>query len=72
MRSAQHGAMARGHMIDAKFVEIGLLLDRIEKMVDVHNLLLYHLSIRNGFEQLVLITLQDASSCSHCKTLDHV
>ena len=43
------GAMPRGQMIDAKLVEIGLFLDIIEKMVEVHNLLLDHLNIRNGF-----------------------
>ena len=57
-------------MIDAMFVEIGLLPYTIEKIVDVHNLLLYQLSIRNGFKLLVLVTLQDASS--HCSRLDNV
>ena len=34
------GAMPKGQMIDAKSVETGMLLERIDKMAEVHNLLL--------------------------------
>ena len=34
------GTMPKGQMIDAKSVEIGMLLERIDKMAELQNLLL--------------------------------
>ena len=34
------GTMAKGQLIDAKSAEIGVLLERIDKMVEFQNLLL--------------------------------
>ena len=44
-------------MIDAMLVEIGMLLERIEKMVQVQDLLMDRLNICNSLEGLVSITL---------------
>ena len=66
------GAMPKGGLIDAKSVETGMLLEKIEKMAEVHNLLLDRFHIRNGSEGLAPVALQEASSCAHCSRLDHV
>ena len=47
--------------LDAKSAETGMLLERIEKMVEVQNLLLDQLNIRNGSEGLTPVSLQEAS-----------
>ena len=49
------GAMLK--MIDAKSVETGMLLERIEKMAKVKNLLLDRLNIHNGSEELAPVSL---------------
>ena len=51
------GAMPKGQMIDAKSVETGMLLERIDKMAEVQNLLLERLNIYNGSKGLPLVSL---------------
>ena len=46
------GAMPKGQMIDTKSAEMGMLLERIDKMAEVQNILLDRLNIRNGSEGL--------------------
>ena len=64
------GAMPKS--IDAKSAETGMLLERIEKMAEVQNLLLDRLNLRNGFEGLAPISLQEASPCATCSRFNHV
>ena len=64
------GATPKGGLIDAKSVETGMLLEKIEKMAEVQNLLLDRFYIRNGSEGLAPIALQEASPCAHCSRLD--
>ena len=60
-------------MIEAKSVETGMLLERIDKMVEFHNLLLDRLNICNGFEGLAPVSLElEASSCANCSRFDHI
>ena len=59
-------------LIDAKSVETGMLLEKIDKMAEVQNLLLDRFHIRNGSEGLAPVALQEASPCAHCSRLDHV
>ena len=66
------GAMPKGHMIDAKSAETGMLLEGIDKMVEVQNLILDRLSIRNGSEGLAPVSLQEVSPCANCSRFDHV
>ena len=49
------GAMPK--TIDAKSMEIRMLLERIDKMAEVQNLLQDRLNIRNGFEGLTPVSL---------------
>ena len=49
-----------------------MLLERINKIAEVHNLLLDRLNIRNGSEGLAPISLQEASPCATYSRLDHV
>ena len=48
-----------------------MLLERIDKMAEVHNLLLERLNIRNGSEGLASVSLQEASQCATCSRFDH-
>ena len=48
----KRGATPKGGLIDAKSVEIGMLLEKIDKMAEVKNLLLDRFHIRNGSEDL--------------------
>ena len=66
------GATPKGGLINAKSVETGILLEKIDKMAEVKNLLLDRFHIRNGSEGLAPVALQEASSCAHCSRLDHV
>ena len=66
------GATLKGGLIDAKSVETGMLLEKIDKMVEVQNLLLDWFHIRNGSEGLAPVGLQEASPCTNCSRLDHV
>ena len=64
------GAMSKA--LDAKSVETGMLLERIDKIVEVHNLLLDRLNIRDCSEGLAPVSLQEASPCATCSRFDHV
>ena len=64
------GAMPKP--LDAKSVDTGMLLERIDKMAEVQNLLLDQLNIHNGFEGLTPVSLQEASPCTTCSRFDHV
>ena len=66
------GETPKGGLIDAKSVETGMLLEKINKMAEVQNLLLYRFHIRNGSEGLGPVALQEASPCAHCSRLNHV
>ena len=66
------GAMPKGGLIDAKAVETGMLLEKIDKMAEVQNLLLDRFHIRHGCEGLAPVALQEASPCAHCSRFDHV
>ena len=66
------GATSKGQLIDAKSLEMGMLVEMIEKVAKVKNLLLDRLNIWNDFERLTLITLQGTSLCTHCSRLDHI
>ena len=64
------GAMPK--TIDAKSAEMGMLLERIDKMAEVQNFLLDRLNIRNGFEGLAPVSLKEATPCANCSIFDHV
>ena len=68
----ERGAMLKGGLIDAKSIETGMLLEKIDKMAKIQNLLLDRFHIRNGSEGLVPVVLQGASPYAHCSRLDHV
>ena len=68
----RRGATLKGGLIDAKSIETGMLLEKIDKMAEVQNLLLDRFHIRNGSEGLAPVALQKASPCAHCSRLDHV
>ena len=59
-------------MLDAKVVEIGMLLDKIEKLSEAQNLIMDSLKIRSGFDGLALVSHVDVSPCSHCSSFEHV
>ena len=65
-------ATPKGGLIDAKSVETGMFLEKIDKMTEVQNILLDRFHIRNGSEGLAPVALQEASPCAHCSRLDHV
>ena len=48
-----------------------MLLERIDKMAEVQNLLLDRLNIRNGFQGLTPVSLQEVLPCANCSRLDH-
>ena len=66
------GTTPKGGLIDAKSVETGMQLEKIDKMVEVQNLLFDWFHIRNGSKGLAPVALQGASPCAHCSRLDHV
>ena len=68
----ERGAMLKGQLIDAKSAETGMILERIKQMVEVQNLLLDRLNIRDGSKGLALISLQEVSPCAKCSRFDHV
>ena len=68
----RRGATPKGGLIDVKSVEMGMLLEKIDKMAEVQHLRLDEFHIRNGSEGLAPVTLQEASPCAHCSRLDHV
>ena len=72
MKPFGRGAMPKWQMIDAKSAETGMLLERIDKMVEVQNLLLYRLNISKGSEGLAPVSLQEASLCANCSRFNHI
>ena len=68
----RRGIMPKVQFIDAKSPETCMLLEKIEKMVEVWNLLLDRLIIQNGYEGLAPVLLQEASPCANCSRLDHI
>ena len=68
----ERGATPKGGLIDAKSVETGMLLEKIDKMAEVQNLLLDRFHIHNGSERLAPVALQEASPYANCSRLDHV
>ena len=66
------GAMPKGQLINVKSTEMGVLLERINKMAEVQNLYLDRLNICNSSQGLAPISLQEASSCANCSRFDHV
>ena len=68
----RRGAMPKGQMIVAKSAETRMLLERIDKMVEVQNLLLDRLNIHNCSERTRLVSPQEASPCAYCSRFDHI
>ena len=62
----ERGATPKGGLINAKSIETGMLLEKIDKLVEVQNLLLDRFHIRNGSKGLAPLTLQEVSPCTHC------
>ena len=65
-------APTKGGMLDAKAVEIGMLLDKIEKLTKAHNLIMDSLMIRPSFDGLVSVSHIDVFLCSRCSSFEHV
>ena len=65
-------APAKGGMLDAKAVETGMLLDKIEKLTEAQKLIMDSLKIRLGFDGLAPVSHSDVSPCSHCSQFEHV
>ena len=68
----RRGPTPKERLIDAKSVETGKLMEKINKMAEVKNLLLDRFHIHNGSEGLTPVALQEASPCAHCSRLNHV
>ena len=66
------GATLKGGLINAKSVETGMLLEKIDKMAEVQNLLLDWFHICNSSKGLAPVALQEVLPCAHCTRLDHV
>ena len=65
-------APAKGGMLDAKAVETGMLLDKIEKLIEAHNLIMDLLKIRPGSHGLAPVSHSDVSPYSRCSNVEHV
>ena len=52
-------------------MEMGILLERMDKMVEVQSLLLDRLNICNDFEELAPISIQEVLPCFNCSRFDH-
>ena len=63
---------AKGGMLDAKAVETGMLLDKIEKLTVAQNLIMDSLKIRPGSDGLAPVSHSDVSPHSHCSNVEHV
>ena len=63
---------AKGGMLDAKAAEIGMLLDKIEKLTEAQNLIMDSLKVRPGSDGLAPVSHIDVSPCSHCSSFEHV
>ena len=57
-------APANGGMLDAKAVETGMLLDKIEKLIEAHNLIMDLLKIQPGSHGLPPVSHSDVSPYS--------
>ena len=71
-KSFGRGETPKGGLIDAKSEEMGMLLEKIDKMAEVQNLLLDRFHIRNRSEGLAPVDLQEVSPCAQCSRVDHV
>ena len=49
-------ALAKGGMLDVKAAETGMLLDKIEKLTDAHDLIMDSLKIRLGCDGLAPVS----------------
>ena len=58
-------APSKGGFLDAKAMETGILLDKIENLVEAQNLIMDSLKIRSSSESLALSAPIDASLCAH-------
>ena len=65
-------APVKGWMLDAKAGEIGMLLDKIEKLTEAQNLIMDSLKIQPGSNGLAPVSHVNVSSCSHCSNFEHV
>ena len=65
-------APAKGGMLDEKVVETCMLLVKIEKLTEAHNLIMDLLKIRPGSDGLAPIAHIDVSPCSHCSSFEHI
>ena len=63
---------AKGGMLDAKAAKTCMLLDKIEKLTEAHNLIMDSLKIRPGSDGFTLVSHIDVSPCSHCSSFEHV
>ena len=63
---------AKGGMLDAKAVEIGMLLDKIGKLTVAQNLIIDSLKIRPGSDGLAPVSHSDVSPHSRCSNIEHV
>ena len=64
--------LAKGGMLDAKAAKTGMLLDKIEKLTEAHNLIMDSLKIRLVSDGLAPVSHVDVSPCSHCSIFEHV
>ena len=65
-------APAKGETLGAKAVETCMLLDKIEKLTEAHNLAIDYLKIRLGSNGLVPVSHSDVSPCSHSSSFENV
>ena len=63
---------AKGGMLDAKAVETGMLLDKIEKLTEAQNLIMDSLKIRPGSDGLALVLHSNVSPHSCCSNVEHI
>ena len=63
---------AKGGMLDAKAVETGMVLDKIEKLTEAQNLIMDSLKIRPGSNGLASVSHSDVSPHSRCSNVEHV
>ena len=68
----ERGVMPKGQLIDAKSVEMEMLLERIDRMAEVHAPKMIDKIFYNGSEGLMPILLQEVSPWPNCSRLDHV
>ena len=64
-------ALVKGGMLDAKAVEIGMLLDKIKKLAEAQNLIMDSLKIRPGSDGPAPVSYSDVFPCSHCSSFEH-